>query len=95
MASKPSASYPSPLHDADARLLQHRSKDHTDSPSAYLKPTVKTSPAIGQKEWLLVGLVVLLAMMVRLWKIWEPNSVVFVLFFFLSRYLCKPQPDPS
>ncbi|CDZ98262.1 glycosyltransferase family 39 protein [Phaffia rhodozyma] len=89
MASKPSPFFPPPppppnrIHEADARLLQPRSRDHYDSPSAYLKPSssslagAKFGSQIKRKEWFLVASVVALSLVVRLWNIWEPSSVVF------------------
>lgn len=72
------------LHEADARLLASRPAQ-PGSGGHHLQPSVGASlkarlakADVKRAEWAAVGAVGVLALVVRLWKIWEPSSVVCV-----------------
>lgn len=81
-ASPGKAPSSSKLHDADSRLLS-RPTHQSHASSGNLQPSLAASikarlakAELKRGEWVGIGVVALLALVVRLWKIWEPSSVV-------------------
>jgi hypothetical protein len=67
------------ISEADARLA-YRSADPTSNHTPHsLRSRKLKSPDITKREWLVLGGVVGLALLVRMWKIDEPSSVVWVI----------------
>lgn len=72
------------LHEADARLLASRPDPASrNGQQTHLKPSVAASlkarlakAELRRGEYLAVGAIAILAVVVRLWKVWEPSSVV-------------------
>lgn len=79
-----------PLSDADARLQRQTSTSRLDSDLGHSKrPNLQTGlyaaePPITGREKFAIGLLVLVAAVVRLWKIWSPTSVVYVSFGYFA-----------
>jgi hypothetical protein len=78
-----------PLSDADARLQRHPSmsgmalsgRDGRDAAlgrKANSSHSYAPEPPIAGMEKIAIGLLVVVATVVRLWKIWLPTSVVYV-----------------
>lgn len=82
--SSPSRPGKQVLHEADARLLVSRSDPASrNGQPTYLQPSVGASlkarlakAELRRGEYVAVGAIALLAVVVRLWKVWEPSSVV-------------------
>lgn len=75
-----------PLSDADARLQRHPSnsgmalsgRDTALSRKASSLHPSSPEPPINRGEKIAIGFLVVVAAVVRLWKIWSPTSVVYV-----------------
>ena len=73
-----------PLSDADTRLQKSTASPDPSWNPRHSNKTVQSNvygvePTVAGREKVLIGLLVAVATVVRLWKIWLPTSVVYVL----------------